>query len=241
MRIRAICVLGISDIALSIYKKWNFKTGYINQYYLTNPMENNFELISGVNADEISSANTDKIFVEIDVNIFRNAKFDLPNISERIPYKQKDYYVKRYFKHPIYTYKAYGVQRNDNLNSVMFVREIVVNKKKCIRVVDFCGEIENLYSMKYQFQKMLIDSNAEYIEFVNVGYSDDHFRKIGFIKKGTDENEVIPNYFEPFMLKNIELAYAWKAIDSVMDDNYEVIFFKGDSDQDRPNIIKNTE
>jgi hypothetical protein len=78
-------------------------------------MENNFELISGVNADEISSANTDKIFVEIDVNIFRNAKFDLPNISERIPYKQKDYYVKRYFKHPIYTYKAYGAFVNDNV------------------------------------------------------------------------------------------------------------------------------
>ena len=51
----------------------------------------------------------------------------------------------------------------------------------------------------------------------------------GLQKNFFDNKEIIPNYYEPFVKKNIELRFAIKSNDSVFS-----ILFKGDCDQDRP-------
>jgi hypothetical protein len=45
-----------------------------------------------------------------------------------------------------------------------------------------------------------------------------------------DGNLIIPNYFEPFEQKNVKIELAYKA-------DFPYVAFKGDSDQDRPNIL----
>ena len=45
------------------------------------------------------------------------------------------------------------------------------------------------------------------------------------------EEIIVPNYFEPFEKKNVKLEIAYKS----KSDNY--VAFKGDSDQDRPNVL----
>jgi len=56
---------------------------------------------------------------------------------------------------------------------------------------------------------------------------------MGFLEKNND-HEVIPNYFEPFLKKNVNIRFAYKA----KEHNYAI--FKADSDQDRPNKIKDS-
>jgi len=86
--------------------------------------------------------------------------------------------------------------------------------------------------MHNQFQSLMVEFNYEYIDFLNAGIDEKHFNNAGFIKKKINGEIIIPNYYEPFLLENIDLDYAWKTID-----NSEPIFFKAGADQDRPNVL----
>ena len=74
---------------------------------------------------------------------------------------------------------------------------------------------------------------AEYIDFYNAGIDDDDLRKSGFKRRIPNDNTVIPNYFEPFAKENVEISFV---IRLPAGKKYRVV--KGDSDQDRPNIIQ---
>ena len=54
---------------------------------------------------------------------------------------------------------------------------------------------------------------------------------VGFLKLNPIGDVIIQNYFEPFERKNIRIEFVYKA-------NFDYVIFKGDSDQDRPNIIQ---
>ena len=45
---------------------------------------------------------------------------------------------------------------------------------------------------------------------------------------------VIPNYFEPLSLVNIEVPFAFR-----IEGDLQVRLFRADSDQDRPNLTEN--
>ena len=49
------------------------------------------------------------------------------------------------------------------------------------------------------------------------------------------EGLVIPNYFEPFEQKNIDIKFAYKTAQSLP----PVRLFKADGDQDRPSELNN--
>ena len=79
-------------------------------------------------------------------------------------------------------------------------------------------------------QELLISEKSEYIDFYQYGISKNTFRNSGFID--VEKTKIIvPNYFEPFIKKNINLNFAYKS--SIK--NRKIYFFKGDGDQDRPN------
>ena len=52
-----------------------------------------------------------------------------------------------------------------------------------------------------------------------------------FLSYKFKKNIIIPNYFEPFKRENIKLRYA------IWPDKKTLPIFKGDCDQDRPNVI----
>ena len=54
-------------------------------------------------------------------------------------------------------------------------------------------------------------------------------RRAGFTRKDPEGQNVIPNYFEPFLQQNIALAYV------TSEPNVRVC--KADADQDRPNSM----
>ncbi|MDA1382070.1 hypothetical protein PCI56_26850 [Plesiomonas shigelloides subsp. oncorhynchi] len=81
-------------------------------------------------------------------------------------------------------------------------------------------------NQKFNFaiSNFLYETRYEYLDLVsNLPRSSGS----GFIK--SSESVIIPNYFEPFEMRNVKIDYAYKA-------NKDLVIFRGDSDQDRPNI-----
>ena len=131
--------------------------------------------------------------------------------------KSNAYYENRYDKHPFYNYKT--------IQGVVY-RKIETDLGTCLRIVDFK---QKYYLDGYCLNEILTTEHADYIECLNHGISDDQFHKMGFHKRA--DNVFITQWFEPLSqgVKNIKFAYKSKN---------EYTIMKGDSDQDRPNLIK---
>ena len=100
-----------------------------------------------------------------------------------------------------------------------------------IRVIDFYGSIQKrIFSKK--FIRIPKINNIEYLDMLCYGFKKNVLEDIGLLKK--NNNQKIPDHFEPFTGKNAQLSF------SILINKYKrnILLFKGDGDQDRPNIIK---
>ena len=82
--------------------------------------------------------------------------------------------------------------------------------------------------------KLLQKYKAEYIDIYSYGISKKIFKQAGYINRYEEQSLIIPNHFEPFQKKNIDIFCAFKS-------NYKnkiIRLFKGDGDGDRPSILK---
>lgn len=228
--LETISILGISTIALSIYKHWGFSTGTIKQYYLLNDSMPDYKLLSNATKESIEHISQNASINEIDKNEY--IKICETNEIKFNIYKSINYYINRFFNHPIYKYKAYAVTKDTKTNFVIFARECSDGNNKCLRICDFAGDIKSVGCIYKQFQDLLNEKNYEYIDFVNVGNYESSIKIMGF-RDMDDSNIVVPNYFEPFLLETIKLDYAYR---TVVDDS-SCEFVKADADQDRPNIV----
>ena len=214
--------IGISDIAKRIYMQLKYKVGTLSHYYCVNSNKTNFEIA------QISAINKYK-------KIKNNCRIKEINSLEKIclkhslkPMKSIQYLIERYHNHPIYKYLFFGIYKREKLVSIWVIRKQYVNSSCCLRVVDMYGSLDSVESLYVQLQELLQKENAEYLDCLNYGISESIFKYIGFEKLDFKGDIMIPNYFEPFLKKNIEVAFAVKS-------SYEnYIIFKGDSDQDRP-------
>lgn len=78
-----------------------------------------------------------------------------------------------------------------------------------------------------------MENQIEYIDFLCSGFDQNLLTNLGFNKK--EKKQIIPNYFEPFIKKNINVNLC------TMINKYKknkTVILKGDGDQDRINIIK---
>ena len=146
------------------------------------------------------------------------------------PEKTIDYLINRYQKHPVYKYSFYGLRNHENnIQCVLIIRKQIYSDRSCLRIVDIYGDIDNIESLKKQFENLLTMEDAEYIDVLNYGISETIFKKIGFLKLDfSSDNIIIPNFFQPFVQKNIKIEFSYI---SKYDD---FVIFRGDGDQDRP-------
>ena len=231
IEIETISILGISEIALSIYKHWNFSTGKIEQYYFPNMKQP--EVLSS-HREEGLPVNGRSGWMIRKITIGEYEAID-PNVKvfDKISrYKSKNYYINRYFKHPIYTYDFYAIE-NGEINSIIIARECGNNESKCLRIVDFIGDERDLINVQGNLKELMNEMKYEYIDFVVVGIQADILKAAGFVNRKDNPSTVIPNYFEPFLKDNIDLDYAFKTVNLEV----EALFYKADADQDRPNMI----
>lgn len=219
-----IGVLGVNNKVLPIYKMLGFEIAQMKHFFIKSNFyqPNISNIVSDCEKEYKNNIYKIKEISYEKINLLKNLDF------EKVFHKSVDYIKNRYINHPFYKYKLFGVFDNEKLISLFITRKIIVNNYACLRIVDFIGEfiIENL---KNEFQKILNNEKAEYIDFLCYMKDFDKVKKMGFCEK--TEKDIIPEYFEPFEKKNVTINLAYKGSD-------DIYFFKADGDQDRPNVIK---
>ncbi len=221
--------IGLSREAFKFYKAARLKTGYLRHYYILNDKINRFEIAGNVDKKDILSPEvpnkTEYSVRWIDINTLYDK--DIKPIYR--PLKSITYFKNRYLNHPIYKYRFLGLFNNETLSAVIAVRAINVGESRILRIIDVLGRMEG-YILP-TIREILYNENFEYIDFMNLGLDVEIVKEMGF-KELDYENDILilPNYFEPFERANYPLSYSYRS-------NFDYHFFKGDSDQDRPNII----
>jgi len=154
-------------------------------------------------------------------------KFPLQQYRERVPYKDFAYIQKRYFQHPVYEYRVLAVEKNDVIMAVVVTRDQTYNGKTAVRIVDFIGEESCFPGTGDYWEKVLQDMDVEYIDFYAYGFREELVKAAGFAVLQEDDSNIIPNYFSPYELRNIDI-WTHSPVE-------KATYCKADGDQDRPN------
>ena len=155
---------------------------------------------------------------------------DLEELYEDYPRRSPAYIEHRYYKHPYFNYKLWGIQSKDGIKSAFAAREEVVGEAKVLRIVDFFGRDRDLAGIGGELDRLLLEKDYEYIDFYCYGIDEEIMKKAGFLLREENDSNIIPNYFDPFEQKNVEIYfYTW------FKENIHV--YRGFGDQDRPNHV----
>jgi hypothetical protein len=222
---------GIAIQTINIYKFLNIYTSYLSHYVILNDniseckiakVDNSFSIIKPKFLDSNNFSFREIFEAEL--------TFDFEKYKKNIPYKDKSYFVKRYFNHPIYKYKIYGVFFKKNNSALLVTREEKVQKSKVLRIVDYIGEDSDIKFVSKYLYSIIVQNNYEYADFMCYGFDKKQLINAGFFKVDHDTNElVIPNYFNPFVQENTKI-YFFADTNQIE----RVRMVKADGDQDRP-------
>lgn len=141
------------------------------------------------------------------------------DVKPQCPAKSNTYVNARYRLNPFYDYSIYGIR-----DCAFVIRKIYNGRTSILRIVDIFGELPE--NVQFAFNSLMRFENAQYVDCVNFGIPEEKFLKMGFYLK--PDNLIIPNWTEPFVMEHRPLKFACRA-------EYYIVF-KGDSDQDRPNV-----
>jgi hypothetical protein len=222
---------GINKKTIGIYNYLDIYTNHLNQYIIVNNNIKDYKILQIKDENKLIDhnfiMNTDYIIKEIKNN---ELEFNFDDYNY-IPHKDKAYFIKRYFNHPIYNYTVYSIEKNNLFSSLLVTREVFVEKSKILRIMDFLGNENDLIYISNYLHKIVIDNNYEYIDFMCYGFDDEILKKASFSKVDIKSDELIaPNYFAPFLKENIQINFMADTIDI---DKLRIC--KADGDQDRPN------
>ena len=220
--------IGLSEMAYKINKMMRFTMGYLHHYYIANREIDNFKVGANLFVDRSSHERNDEWTIKQNIRLDSVIE---PTETYR-PRKTLTYLVNRYQYHPIYKSIFWGIYHNEELVSIWTLRRQIVDGTSILRVIDVLGRIDNLPDLTENFQDILSEESCEYIDFSNYGIRPEVFKSIGFTELGfEDESVIVPTYFEPFERRNVKITLSYKA-------KYEeYVAFKGDADQDRPNVL----
>lgn len=226
MTLRPITIgaISINSNVKKIYKLLGFELGVLNHYFLLNSNIENYKIAQ----IPIKFGSTNKDSRHSLREIIDVMKYEYFSSLFK-PKKSVRYLINRYINHPIYKYKLIGIFTDDILNAIFVMRKVSVNKSNCIRIVDIYGDLQGIGTIASELLRVMQTENAEYIDCLNFGIDESIFNTLGFVR--TDSRIIIPNYFEPFEKRSVEIEFA------IYPNTVDYVIFRGDSDQDRPNQI----
>ena len=227
---------GINEESKEIYKRLGLNVGTLSQYFIPNKHLDKHQIarlpVNILKKKKIINVDKNLIFKKINSNdIYK--KFDFNKYKFRLPFKDFSYLKKRFFEHPIYSYDFYGMFDGSKLLSILIIRINKYKESTCMRIIDFYGEESTLSNFIKNLLPIMHSAGHEYIDLFNKGLDEKIILEAGFIKVDNKKNDlIIPNYFEPFVQKNVCIRYFTDATNLK-----NLRIYKGDGDQDRPNFI----
>lgn len=232
--IKNICSIGISQIVFPMYQTLGFKVGQLSQLALINTQREHYSIAKV--PDDFSCNFLNKT-TNYDVSFMETTQLEEQLSGVRLfnhkTQKDKDYFLSRYVNHPKFTYRFLGVYREQELIAFMVLRIVSHNNSTALRVVDAQGDLASIAKVSNNLFNLLVTEDHEYLDIMQFGMNEAELVKSGFIQVGENENIIIPDYFQPFVQKNISIFFARQS--SEIEESF--VLFKGDADQDRPNIM----
>jgi hypothetical protein len=211
-----------------LFGRFVFKSTH---YYRLNEKVDSFKVAKIVDRKKSSETIVENSAAQlVEFSSFEEVKrnFALNKAYKFLPYKEDWYIKKRYFDHPIYRYRVWGIPVKGTILALLFGREVECADRKILRFVDFIGNIEDLVHASKGVKDIIEADSFEYADFLLHGIPERIMNKSGFVRKDEEDGNIIPNYFEPFVQNNVDIWLETSQEDMVV--------FKGDSDQDRPNF-----
>ena len=234
-----ILSIGITEVVKPIYKVLNYEMGELKHVALFSPNKiKKTKVASGTDLIPPYQPSSEK---EKKLKICRVSNDSIDDkIKEKIDKlgtysflnKSFTYVEKRYLLHPFYEYDLFLISVSNSETALFVWRKVKANNSQILRIVDIVGNTNILSQCTNFFIKKLNQASCEYIDLLCHGIDEVIIKKAGFVSADDYSDLILPNYFSPFLQKNITIDFAYKLHKNK---NKKVVFFRGDSDQDRPN------
>lgn len=233
--VRIAFSVGINKKTIGIYKYLGMFTGTMDHYVILNSRMGHHEFciakIVGKKPVSVPMPAGSRYIFSDNISETEIATFSFREFVDNVPYKDFAYFSKRYLRHPIYKYNISSIRRDGEIVGLIVIRVQQYEKSVVLRMVDYFGDIEYLRFAGHFFQQLVDANGCEYMDFYCFGYTEQVLVAAGFTKvKVNDERLIIPNYFAPFIQKNIEINFFVNTEDPSL-----IRICKADGDQDRPN------
>ena len=207
------------------------KVGRMKQYYCLNPLVKEYHICKIAEANYLTCKEPQNLHRVVGFTNIEELKaaFHVEAL-DTYPFKDNWYIGKRYYNHPYYKYQVWGLEEKQGVTAVVVCRVVKVEEVKVLRIVDYIGKHE-IFSETGEFWKKQMELGGyEYIDFYEFGMEEHILCEAGFACRTDGDVNVIPNYFEPFLQENVDIWVHYQ--------REGTNFFKADSDQDRPNLLR---
>lgn len=158
-----------------------------------------------------------------------NAWYNFSKHSCEPMYKDLWYVEHRYYSHPYYKFNIWGIEESPgNIIGLLVGRVVECSGSKCLRIMDFFGNEDMLAGIGSELDFIMNANDMEYTDFYCAGISDKSMKNAGFTLRDDNDENIIPNHFEPYECKNIDILYSGGGLRA----------YKGDGDQGRPKRLR---
>lgn len=211
--------------------------GKMNQYYMLNENLKEYR-IAQINQKIVKEINQEEALILIPINSFEELinRYSIGEHNKKaIPYKDEWYVQKKFFSNPRRKYMVYGIVKSltdKKIKGFIVLRECSYQGSSVLRILDYYGKQENFGRIGGALHDMILANHYEYVDLYTLGFEEKYIQQAGFVKREENSVNIIPNYFEPFEKKNIDIYVQYE--------NENTVFFKADGDQDRCNYYEVT-
>jgi len=217
-----------------IYRLINMDWNRMNQYYRLNPVISAYHIATIPQTYKHKRVETPGMPHGFSVKLIKDTdellSFDFAKYTDILPFKDYEYIKKRFFTYPIYKYDVYALFNKDKIENIFICRLTEHNGAFAYRVVDFYGAETYMQIMSDFLFELIQDKKYEYFDFISHGFNEEIMKKAGLqLLNFASDKVIIPNFFEPFVSKNIPVYCVSNHTDKVFRQ------CKADGDQDRPN------
>lgn len=227
-----VIALGLNAGTLPIYQRLGFTEGVMGHFALFR-MGLTHSIITGQSIPPRPSLESGLSLAEEVGNVSHLRDSNIERLlTSNFPPKSIAYYRERFENHPWFTYSFATLVAGTTTELLLVYRVIEIEGARVLRVVDIAGDVEQLPRGASALSDLVSNHDAEYLDIVAVGLNDTTMNNAGFVSREANPNLVLPNYFDPFERRNVDVLFAFKTAGSHSGTYH---FHPADSDQDRPN------
>lgn len=232
---RVLFCPGIIKKTKGIYDFLGYETGTLKHYYKLGKVADTYR-IAHIEHMPKPDPYPDKQFTITELPTFEKvqAAFDFERFSDVVPYRDAWSVEQRYFKNIGYDYSVYGLFDGDDCHALLVGRQIECNGAKMFKVVDYIGDDQAIAHAGQALDELIAANGYEYLDFYEVGIKDGYMQAAGFALRDRKDANIVPNYFEPYELRNVDIYYYTT-------EPGVTHIYRSDSGQDRPNFIEEIE